>query len=107
MDELDPLGLQSDLVEQPLRRTEANVGPVVALSPAALTLRAGNDTAPPRSCLERVKEVLSVDLPAARNLRDEYVKAILFPLTRRSLSPLHTVVTDVNGNVRAEGLGHE
>jgi len=104
--ELDSLRLEPDLCEQPPHRADTNLGPVVALSQAALPPGTRDDAQTMASGLQGMEEVLRVDLAAAGNLSHHHMRTVLVPLAGHAPTLGHAFLTDIHNNVRTDRLGH-
>jgi hypothetical protein len=106
MQELDSLRLEPNLGEQPPHRANANLGPMVAFSQPALPRGTRDDAQSMASRLQRMEEVLHVDLAAARDPAHYNMGTVLFPLARHASILRDAALADIHNDVRLDRLRH-
>ena len=106
VEQLNPLSVKSDLIQQSLDGAYADLGPVIPLVQMALTFGTGNNAQAAAPPLEGVHKILSVHLTAARHLPHQHVSTVLLPLARQARAMRNAVAADKHDNVRRRGMRH-
>ena len=87
MDQHGPPWLHADFIQQPLHAVDADLGAVVPLGQVALAFGTGDDAKPSPATLQRVHQILRVDLAAAWDFMNYDMGAVVLPLTRQRSCP--------------------